>query len=103
MRMCDDFLLAGTPVAWKLMPHASPPMYALPASSHARRGAFASHSLWVTPHSDSELWPAGAHPYARGRNQGLPEWTQAVRLLFHQPLLPMVLRERLVSMLARSQ
>lgn len=66
-------------MAFKLMPYASPPMYALPASSHASRGAFATHNLWVTPYSDQEFWPAGMHPYARGRNQGLAEWTQQVR------------------------
>ena len=65
-------------MAYKLVPYASPPLYALPASSHATRGAFATHNLWVTPHSDSEAWPAGMHPYARGRNQGLAQWTQAV-------------------------
>ena len=70
--------LAGSPVAWKLLPYPSPPMYALPASSHATRGGFANHQLWVTPYSEDEFWPAGMHPYARGRNAGLPEWTQQV-------------------------
>ena len=65
-------------MAYKLVPAAGPPLYAQPASSHATRGAFATHNLWVTPHSDSETWPAGMHPYARGRNQGLAQWTQAV-------------------------
>ena len=69
---------AGGPVAWKLMPYPSPPMYALPTSSHATRGGFANHQLWVTPYSEEEFWPAGMHPYARGRNSGLPEWTQQV-------------------------
>ena len=77
----------GGPVAWKLMPYPSPPMYALPSSSHATRGGFASHQLWVTPYSEDEFWPAGMHPHARGRNSGLPEWTQQVaRLSLHVSL-----------------
>ena len=41
---------AGAPVAFKLMPEASPPMYALPSSSHAQRGIFATKNLWVSLH-----------------------------------------------------
>ena len=50
---------AGVPVAWKLIPAATPPVYADPSNEHARRGAFATKQLWVTPHSDDERWPAG--------------------------------------------
>ena len=50
---------AGVPVAWKLIPAATPPVYAHPSNEHARRGAFATKQLWVTPHSDDEHWPAG--------------------------------------------
>jgi len=63
------------------MPYPSPPMYALPTSSHGERGGFARHQLWVTPYSENEFWPAGMHPYARHRNAGLPEWTNVVCLL----------------------
>ena len=50
---------AGVPVAWKLIPAATPPVYAHSSNEHARRGAFATKQLWVTPHSDDEHWPAG--------------------------------------------
>ncbi|KAL0041485.1 hypothetical protein WJX79_005084 [Trebouxia sp. C0005] len=75
--------LTGAPVAYKLMPAATPPMYAHPSSSHGRRGIFAAKHLWVTPHSEEERWPAGMFPlqgpgeYSRG----IVEWTQQDRNL----------------------
>ena len=72
----------GAPVAYKLMPAATPPMYAHPSSSHGRRGIFAAKHLWVTPHSEEERWPAGMFPlqgpgeYARG----ILDWTRQVCL-----------------------
>ena len=53
---------AGVPVGFKLAPAPTPPMYAHPTNEHARRGAFATKQLWVTPHSDDEKWPAGKYP-----------------------------------------
>lgn len=69
-------------MAYKLMPAATPPMYAHPSSSHGRRGIFAAKHLWVTPHSEEERWPAGMFPlqgpgeYARG----ILDWTRQVCL-----------------------
>ena len=60
------------------MPSASPPLYALPSSSHARRGIFATRNLWVTPHSDTENFPAGLHPLQEHGCQGLEHWTAQV-------------------------
>ena len=63
------------------MPAPSPPMYAHFTSSHARRGAFATRHLWVTPHSDDEKWPAGEYPLQREddeRARGLVHWTSQV-------------------------
>ncbi len=65
------------------MPAPSPPMYAHFTSSHARRGAFATRHLWVTPHSDDEKWPAGEYPLQREddeRARGLVHWTNQVGL-----------------------
>jgi hypothetical protein len=39
-------------VAYKLMPMAGPLLLAAPSSGIAKRGAFATKALWVTPHQD---------------------------------------------------
>ena len=70
------------------MPAPSPPMYAHFTSSHARRGAFATRHLWVTPHSDDEKWPAGEYPLQREddeRARGLVHWTNQVGLTAASP------------------
>ena len=60
------------------MPFPSPPMYADPSSEHARRGAFATRQLWVTPYSDSEKYPAGQYPLHVGDSDGIVQWTSMV-------------------------
>jgi primary-amine oxidase len=72
-------LPAGVPVAWKLVPAPSPPVYAHASNEHARRGAFATKQLWVTPHSDDEKWPAGEYPLMAGDNNNILTWTGLVR------------------------
>ena len=62
------------PVAWKLAPAPTPPLYANPKSDHARRGAFATKHLWVTPYDDNEFYPAGQYPL-EPNPQGLKQWT----------------------------
>ena len=69
---------AGAPVSYKLVPAPSPPLYALPSSSHARRGIFATRNLWVTPHSEDENFPAGFHPLQALGADGLEQWTRLV-------------------------
>ena len=70
----------GQPVAYKLNPHmATPSMLAGPASSVARRAAFARHNLWVTPYSPGERRPAGEYPNQHAGGDGLPAWTEADR------------------------
>lgn len=44
---------AGKGVAYKLVPGAGPTLLVGPHSAVARRGAFATKNLWVTPHSDA--------------------------------------------------
>lgn len=70
------------PVAWKLVPATSPPLYANAGSDHARRGKFATKTLWVTPHSDAELYPAGVYPL-EPNPVGIEQWTSAVRSFLH--------------------
>ncbi len=78
---------AGVPVGFKLAPAPTPPMYAHPTNEHARRGAFATKQLWVTPHSDDEKWPAGKYPLG-GDMAGVEAWTSLVRpFLVCNPIL----------------
>ena len=67
------------PVAWKLMVPASPLLLATPESLLTARGAFATKSLWVTPHSDDERWPAGDYTIQSEGGEGLSKWTAADR------------------------
>ncbi|KAK9802672.1 hypothetical protein WJX73_003875 [Symbiochloris irregularis] len=71
--------MTGAPVSYKLVPAPSPPLYALPTSSHARRGIFATRNLWVTPHSEDESYPAGFHPLQAHGADGLEQWTSLDR------------------------
>jgi primary-amine oxidase len=72
--------MAGSPVAWKLVPGPLPPLYADPSSEHAKRGAFATKNLWVTPYSDDEFFPAGIYPL-EPNPIGIVEWTANVSSL----------------------
>ena len=44
-----------------------------------KRGKFASKTLWVTPHSDDECWPAGDYTIQSEGGQGLEAWTKCNR------------------------
>ncbi len=70
----------GTPVGYKLLPHATPTLLASEGSAHGRRGAFARHNLWVTPYSPDEM-DAGAGPfsYHHPGGAGLPAVSAADR------------------------
>lgn len=72
--------LNGQPVAWKLMPHPSPPLYANPSSTHFRRGYFATKHLFATPYSELEKYPAGIYPLEPD-SQTIRQWTAANRSL----------------------
>lgn len=67
--------VTGKPVAWKVLLPASPLLLATKNSSLTKRGAFATKSLWVTPHSDEERWPAGDYTMQSEGGEGLPQWT----------------------------
>lgn len=71
----------GEPVGYKLLPGATPTMLAGPGSSVARRAAFATENLWVTPYTPEERRPAGDHPNQHPGGDGLPAWTAADRSL----------------------
>lgn len=71
----------GQPVAYKLMPGYTPTMLAAPESSIAKRAAFATKNLWVTPFDPDERYPAGEFPALHPGGQGLPAWTAADRAI----------------------
>ena len=62
-------------------------LLAQPESVIARRAAFARHSLWVTQHQDSEIYPAGRFPYQNGQGGGLPDWTAENRSLENEDVV----------------
>lgn len=72
-------------VGYKLVPFtrgASQPVL-LTGSECAvtKKGEFATKNLWVTPHDDSERFPAGEFTPQGAPGQGLPKWTQSDRSL----------------------
>ncbi|HMJ74642.1 MAG TPA: primary-amine oxidase, partial [Iamia sp.] len=71
----------GQPVAYKLVPGATPTLLADPASSIGRRAGFATENLWVTPYEPDERRAAGDHPNQHAGGDGLPRWTAADRSL----------------------
>lgn len=71
----------GRPVAYKLVPGATPTLHASPTSSVGRRAGFARHNLWVTPFDPEERRAAGEYPNQHPGGEGLPRWTAADRPL----------------------
>jgi primary-amine oxidase len=71
----------GEPVAFKLLPGATPVMLADPDSSVGRRAGFARYNLWVTPYAPDERRGAGDYPNQHPGGDGLPAWTAADRSL----------------------
>lgn len=69
----------GVPVAYKLLPAASPTLCAQPGSQVAQRAAFASHNLWATPYKEDELSAAGANTVMHAGQGGLAEVTAGNR------------------------
>jgi primary-amine oxidase len=63
----------------QLMPMgASPLLLADEESIVGRRAVFASKHLWVTPHSDSQRFPAGDYVMQANDCRGLALWTKEV-------------------------
>jgi len=69
----------GIPVAYKLLPAASPSLFARPESQVGRRGAFGKHHLWATPYAEGEQSAAGPHTVMHQGEGGLPELTSGNR------------------------
>jgi primary-amine oxidase len=71
----------GQPVAYKLVPGATPILMAHPESSVGKRAGFAQHNLWVTQYEPDEKRGAGDYPNQHSGGDGLPLWTAADRPL----------------------
>lgn len=69
----------GRPTAWALYPEGRELLLADPDSDIARRAAFATKHLWVTPYAAGERHPAGDLVNMHRGGAGLPEWTVADR------------------------
>lgn len=69
----------GVPVAYKLLPQASPPMFAHPDSQVTKRAGFGKHQLWATPYADGELHAAGPYTVMHDGQNGLPKLTASNR------------------------
>ena len=68
----------GEPVAYKLLPWATPTMLAHPDSSVGRRAGFARHNLWVTPFAPRRATRRRATTRtSMPAGTGCPRWTAA--------------------------
>ena len=68
----------GVPVAYKLLPGASPTLFAHPDSQVGKRAAFARNNLWATPYAEDEFSAAGQHTVMHSSG-GLPDYTEGNR------------------------
>jgi hypothetical protein len=66
-------------IAYHLHPAQGPCLLAQPDSPVAQRGLFTTKNIWVTPHDDAQLYPAGTYVLQSSRDSGLGLWTQQVR------------------------
>lgn len=71
--------VTGGPVGYKIVPHPSQMLLAHPTSHHAKRSEFGAHAVWVTRHSDSEVFAAGQHTMQSAGGEGIASWIQARR------------------------
>ncbi|MFD0365807.1 primary-amine oxidase [Nocardia sp. GCM10030253] len=69
----------GTAPAYKLVPGAAIPAMFDPRSPILARCKAIEHTLWVTPNSPDERWPAGEFVTQSKLDHGLPEWTAGNR------------------------
>ena len=69
----------GTHPAYKLVPGDAIPAMFDPASPVFARAEVIGHTVWVTPNSPDERWPAGEFVNQSATDKGLGEWTKANR------------------------
>jgi primary-amine oxidase len=71
----------GEPVAYRLIPRATPTLLAGEDASVTARATFATRNLWVTPYDPDQRRAAGDFPSQHQGGAGLPAWTAADRSL----------------------
>lgn len=71
--------VTGGPVGYKLAPCYSQLLLAHPSSYHAKRSEYGAHAVWVTRHSDDELFPSGHHTMQSLGGQGIASWIKGRR------------------------
>ncbi|MGB6182957.1 MAG: tyramine oxidase, partial [Rhodococcus sp. (in: high G+C Gram-positive bacteria)] len=69
----------GQDVGYALHPEGQPALLADPASSIAKRAAFATKHLWVTPYDKNERYPAGDFVNQHPGSGGLPSFVAGDR------------------------
>lgn len=69
----------GKPVAYSLHPEGNPLLLAANDSSIARRAAFTTRHLWVTPFDKSDRYPTGDYVNQHSDGAGLPAFTAGDR------------------------
>jgi primary-amine oxidase len=77
----------GQPTAYVLHPQGLPTLLADPASSIAKRAAFATRHLWVTRYDPEQRYPAGELVNQHPGGAGLPAWIAANRELNGQDVV----------------
>ncbi|HTT86368.1 MAG TPA: primary-amine oxidase [Acidimicrobiales bacterium] len=77
----------GEPVAYKLVPGATPTLLAADDSSVGRRAAFATRNLWVTPYAPDERRAGGDYPNQHRGGDGLPRWTGRDRSIVDEDIV----------------
>jgi primary-amine oxidase len=77
----------GMPVAYKLLPGASPTLLAGETSSVYRRAGFATKNVWVTRFDPTERRAAGDHPNQHQGGDGLPRFVSQNRNLVDQDVV----------------
>jgi primary-amine oxidase len=79
--------VVGEPVAYRIIPTDAITLAARPEASVAKRAAFATNNLWVTPYDRTERFPAGEYPNQSRGGDGLPAWTQANRSIADEDIV----------------
>jgi primary-amine oxidase len=75
----DRLNAVGEPVGYRLVPHGNVASLSGADSSVAKRAAFITKHLWVTPFAEGERHAAGDFPNQHPGGAGLPEWTAGDR------------------------
>ena len=77
----------GRAPAYLLIPGETVALMAGPQSAVAQRAQFTQKQLWVTPHDEAELYPAGDYPNQSEPGQGIPQWVAQDRAIANEDVV----------------